>query len=221
MDFKLIQKLLDIKRVQVQMVRDRGYLIEKDDFFLTANINEFMDYIVQKQKQFTKSVSTKSLLSSFYKNENNESILVYYASRERQDQKQISVTVTQNFLKIVNKSNLKEAILIIDAPLSTDSKSNLKAQSTLKIQIFNENDLTFNPTLHVDTPRHELINDNELENLLKDMKVDISKLLIIKSTDPVVRYYGWSPGHVVRIHRNDSALSILAPKSINYRLIVN
>jgi DNA-directed RNA polymerase subunit H (RpoH/RPB5) len=55
---------------------------------------------------------------------------------------------------------------------------------------------------------------------LVEMKTDLSKLPIMKINDPIARYYGWSAGDLIEITRHDSAISILTPKTINYRVVV-
>ena len=80
--------------------------------------------------------------------------------------------------------------------------------------------MVYSPIEHIDTPRHELLSPEETTAKLREMKTDIGRLLIIKDTDPVVRYYGWPIGGLVRIYRDDSVINILASHSINYRVIM-
>ena len=218
-----MQRLLDIKITQIEMVRDRGYDIGNERAILSMTLDQFVAYFSAKATQL--NTSFRSALSNMYitnepEQEKRRIMLVYYGGRDNSTQKQVSVHVARQFIKIIQDYAVHEAVLIVDAPLSTNGNNEISSLTLVKKQIFFDSDLTYNPVNHVDTPRHELLSPEETSAKLREMKTDVSGLLIIKSTDPVVRYYGWSPGGLVRVHRNDSSISVLAPQSINYRIIV-
>lgn len=220
------QKLLDIKKTQIEMIADRGYEITPDERdILPMNVDDFIDYINRLGQSAPKAVP-RSLLSRSYlvKNEEGQtvrSMLVYYAGRTQTTQKQITVEVVRDFIRTVQKYGINEAILIVDAHLSSIGEYELSALTLTKWQVFFDDALTYNPTKHIDTPRHELIDPGHQQEKLRELKVDKSKLLILKESDPIARYYGWTAGNLVRIHRVDTVVSILAPKSTNYRIIVD
>ena len=134
------------------------------------------------------------------------------------DSKQISIEVIRELIEQAKSSKVKELVIIIEIPLSVPAKKEL-VSSGLNYQVFNDEDLSYNPTRHVDTPRHELLSPTEGEEKLKEMKADIGKLLIIKQSDPIVQYFNWPLGGIVRVFREDYTVSILSPKSVNYRVI--
>lgn len=219
-----MRRLLDIKITQLQMVRDRGYEISPEEKpILGMNIDDFIAYVNRIAASIQKPPG-RALLSRSYTAKNPDgstrSMLVYYGSKTNAQQKQISADVVREFIGLVQRYAITEAILIVDAPLSSTGDSELNALTLTKWQVFFDSELTYNPTLHVDSPRHELLSPEYARAKLQELKADLSKLLIIRSTDPIVRYYGWSAGSLVRIHRDDQAISILSPKSINYRVIV-
>jgi DNA-directed RNA polymerase subunit H (RpoH/RPB5) len=219
-----MQRLFDIKITQLEMVQDRGYVLTEDeaDLLLARDFNEFVMHVNRLVQEHQKSV--RSALSRMYELRDAEgklikTMLVFYGNKNP-SQKQISVEVVRQFVTLIQRYNFTEAVLIVDAPLSSTSNDELKAVVTTKYQVFQESDLTYNPTRHVDVPRHELLSPEETQAKLIEMKADKSKLLIIKADDPIVRYYGWKPGGLIRIHRDDRAISIIGSKSINYRVIV-
>ena len=218
-----MQRLFDIKRTQLEMIHDRGYDIPQDEEnILTMGLDEFNLYLNNKVVSSKKSI--RAVLSHLYFSQNEingskRSMLVHYGSKTA-TQKQVSAEVVREFISLVSTFRTYEAILIVDAPLSSTANGELSALTLTRWQVFDDTDLTYNPTTHVDTPRHELLPPEERESILREMKVDISKLPIIRLEDPVVRYYGWPIGSLIRIHRNDSALSILTHNSINYRIVV-
>jgi len=217
---KKMQRLFDIKKTQLELVQDRGYVVSPQEMAIfTMTLEEFTNYVntmVVSQKKSARTVLSKSYDMV---NDNGEVIRkmeVFYAGKEK---KYISSETVNEFIKRLTPK-VYEAILIVNAPLSAPSSKELSAVHLTRWQIFNDSDLSYNPIRHVDTPRHELLSPEETQAKLKEMRVDMSKLLIIKVNDPVIRYYGWPVGGLVRVHRDDRAISILAPKSVNYRVIV-
>lgn len=219
-----MQRLFDIKKTQLEMVRDRGYTIfPAEEPILGMSISDFINYMGLLAKA-TPNVPLRSLLSRTYEavlpDGTKKTILVYYGGKTNMQQKQVSADVAREFISLIQKYGISEAVLIVDAPLSSTGENELARLKLTKWQIFFDQDLTYNPVRHVDTPRHELLSPEAAELKLRELRVDRSKLLIIKIDDPVIRYYGWTSGGIVRVHRNDESVSILSPKSINYRVIV-
>ena len=218
-----MQRLHDIKKTQLQLVQDRNYQISPEEMaILTMSLREFVQYV--NSIVISRNTSVRGALSYKYTSTTQadgtrRSMLVYYAGK-MSPQKQISAEVVREFNALAQQHAVYEAILIVDAPLSSTANEELKALTLIKHQIFNDSDLSHNPTHHVDTTRHELLSPQEKEAKLREMRTDISKLSIMRENDPICRYYGWPVGGLVRVHRDDSAISILAPKSINYRIIV-
>ena len=219
-----MQRLFDIKKIQLEMVRDRGYQISpEEEQILHTNLSGFIN-CVNELAAGNPRTSVRSLLSRSYISENPDAngvrlrMLVYYGGKTNPQQKQVSADVVREFIGFTQRG-MNEAILIVDAPLSPTGNNELSALVLTKWQVFFDAQLTYNPTTHVDTPRHELLSPEETREKLHELKADLSKLLIIKSDDPVVRYYGWKAGGLVRVYRNDESVSILSSRSINYRVI--
>lgn len=219
-----MQRLFDIKKTQIEMVRDRGYTISDSELaILTMNLHSFENYINDLITSHSKS-NIRSLLSRSYTatlpDNTTKSMLVYYGGKNNPQQKQVSADVVRDFIGLIQKYGINEALLIVDAPLSSTGESELSSLTLTRTQVFFDHELVYNPTTHVDTPVHQLLSSEETQAKVRELKVDKSKLLILRFDDPIVRYYGWIPGNVVRVIRDDYNLSILSPKSINYRVIV-
>lgn len=219
-----MQKLFDIKKTQLEMVRDRGYDIYPDELaILNMTLREFTAY-VNALKQANPKLTIRAVLTRLYTARlptgEEKSMLVYFGGKTDSQQKQVPAATVRNFIGSIQQYRATESVFIVDAPLSSKGDTELKALTTTKWQIFQDGDLTYNPTTHVDTPRHELLSPEETQEKLVELKADLTKLLLIKVTDPVIRYYGWSVGGLVRVYRNDQSISVLSPESINYRVIV-
>lgn len=217
-----MQRLQDIYNTVIQMVSDRGYDVTERSNLVNAGYDVFSDAVENFMNEDNKNKNPYKFLSHRYLSADGEKrvMLVYYGGSTSKSTKKISVDTATFFVNECNKTKAYEAIFIVNMDLSPHANNKLTDVINTRIQVFHESDLTFNPTLHVDVPKHELLSPEEARAVLESMKVDPSKLLLIRQSDPIVRYYGWAPGGIVRIYRDDSSISILSQKSINYRKIV-
>ncbi|MHC1610923.1 MAG: DNA-directed RNA polymerase subunit H [Candidatus Methanospirareceae archaeon] len=69
---------------------------------------------------------------------------------------------------------------------------------------------------HELVPKHEIMDEDEVAELLKTYKIKKEQLPKIKSSDPVIKEIKAEVGDVVRITRR----SEIAGKSLSYRLVI-
>lgn len=219
-----MQRLFDVKKTQIQMVEDRGYIVPDEEIkLLDGSLQYFISYLalMNSKGEFT----ARGSLTKIYKNQDGESMLVYYGNLEKG--KQISIDEVRKYENMIDhfrglpEENLVEAILIVDHPMSSSANSHINTSINLKIknQIFQDSELCYNPTYHVLVPTHIKLTEQEKQEKIKELMVDTNKIPLMLPTDPIARYYGWTTGDMILITRIDMGVSILAPKSINYRII--
>lgn len=220
-----LQRLLNAKKTQIEMVADRGFEVN------SVNFPRESDYLDFELKQFTDRLSrlaaannqplTISLLNAAYYRADGRSLLVFYAGRGPQS-KQIPKEPVKYFIEQIKEKGFTDAVLIADAKLSTQADKALNTElNDQNLQIFQLSELTYNVTRHVDTPRHTLLTPQEKFEKMKELRVDETKLPLIHLTDPVVKYYGWPLGGLVKIERRDLNVGALVSRSINYRIIIH
>lgn len=214
------QHLFDIKKTQLEMVKDRGYEVgEEEAEIFNMNLEQFIVYM--NNRAILRKVTPRSALTQDYISaDRTRSILAFYGSKTPA-QKQVSADIVREFVDLIQKNRVTEAVLIVNAPLSPPGSQILAAVTLTKWQIFNDTDLTYNPTRHVKTPKHELIPPHLQSAKLAELKTTLSGMGLLYDDDPVVRYYGWPKGSMIKITRDNSSISILASKTINYRVVVN
>jgi DNA-directed RNA polymerase subunit H (RpoH/RPB5) len=225
------EKLFLIKKTQIELTYDRGFDIGDDEKFLTWSSLDFMVFI--RRHGFRREILTNNY-KPLDKNDNRR-FLAYYGSKIKT---QVSVDVVNDFVKVATEGNITDAILILDGPMSNKGLDIIKditnvnwqddrhGRNTdqditnINLQIFQDDELTYNPTKHVKVSRHILLSKEEAIIKMRQMKTDISRLPTMSVDCPISKYYGWKIGDLIKIERNDSSLNILTPKSLNYRIIL-
>jgi DNA-directed RNA polymerase subunit H (RpoH/RPB5) len=110
-------------------------------------------------------------------------------------------------------------MILFDNP-KTDEELDLHYETIYKnsnvfVQTFSIDKLTFNVTKHELVPKHEIISEEEKQELLKRYNIETEdQLPIIKKSDPVAKYLGIKVGQVCRITRRSETYG----SYLNYRL---
>jgi DNA-directed RNA polymerase subunit H (RpoH/RPB5) len=79
----------------------------------------------------------------------------------------------------------------------------IRSHTFYRVELFKFKHLLFDPTAHKKTPPHNRV---PLENIKVELpRIKVKDLPHILDTDPIVRFYDWSIGDVVRIDRPDGA----------------
>lgn len=74
----------------------------------------------------------------------------------------------------------------------------------------------FDITKHDLVPNHELMKDEEREQMLKSFGITLRQLPRILETDPMVKTLGAKPGDVIKITRNSETAGV----AIYYRTVI-
>jgi len=211
-----MESLFRMKKVQIEMIRDRGYDIGDESFVLEMNFESFLG-IYGKRAQI-EGVDLRQTLTQTYTHKDGHSIIVFYAMPSK-DTDKLSIDKIKLFLSRILDENHSKAILI--TPINLTTEEPLKEYKTFTYQIFFDNELKYNVTKHKLVPPHELLTPEEEASFLKEAKALKKNMPIIRKSDPPIKYYGWEAGRIVRIKRNLLFLDILSRNPICYRLIVD
>lgn len=211
-----MQRLYDIKTTQVKMVRDRGFDISSDAWILDTNLENFTEFYLNKVKAEELS-GIREALAATYKGKKDNILFVSYPTKGTA--KQIGTDTAKQIVHFANTHNVTHLILIADAVLSTPAANDLNLFGK-DHHIFNDEELTYCVVEHKMVSRHELIPKDVAEQKMRDMKTKLSQLPLILTSDPVIKYYGWKVGGLVKIYRNDQVVGLLTQETIAYRIIV-
>ena len=69
---------------------------------------------------------------------------------------------------------------------------------------------------HMLVPKHEVLSEREVKELLETLGINKEKLPKMKASDPIAREIGAKPGDIVKITRK----SLTAGESVFYRLVI-
>lgn len=138
----------------------------------------------------------------------NQSIKVYYI-----DLSKIGIKNINEIIEDMETNEIDRGVIVSSGVLSSFGKQLLTENKN--IQLFHEDELSFNITHHELVPQHIIVSKEEAKEIRKKYSITDKQFPRILHTDPVCRYHGGCPGDLFKIFRetNDS-------KSITYRLCV-
>jgi DNA-directed RNA polymerase I, II, and III subunit RPABC1 len=209
-------KLFTIKKNQLKMVKRRGYIVEpQEEDILSVELEDFLSVYIPFAKQSKQSL--RQILSRPYVNEKEEKLVVYYAD-EPTSTKKLGIEALGNAIVMCEKYNTKNLILITGVDLSSAASKEIEKMVSYNIHVFLENEMTYDPTEHYFTPAHRALGVEEQRKFLKSNNLSLDQFPIILTSDMISRYYGFRPGQVIEIRRNNLYDTIVST-SLSYRAV--
>lgn len=195
-----MNKLL-VKKTQIEMLSDRGYLINKDEQKILT-----LDVTLKKNIKKYKDVNFNQVYTK-----NNNNLYVYYID-ETDDQ-------FQEFKQFVEDMTQYDSGMIIGMSYKDLNKKSYKkilASIPFKpIETFKYQNLAFNVTRTIYYDKHELIDKSTIINM-----ANIDELPKILLKDKIVRYFNYQIGDVIKITRQYTDINLLSQSDIGYRVVV-
>lgn len=227
-----------VKRNQVMMIHDRGYIIPEDEqIYLEKSPN---------YREMGPEPTDRNDYSKIYINPSGQLIFVVYLEASNSDTIGID-PVRKLFesiddlaqpiqeLVIITKQNLgATAIDFLNGIQRTRDGGNMSLELSIPpnhIQHFNDIDLSYNPTEHYLVPKHEALTSQEQQELLQTTKINIKDLPILiysdistlkksrRPGDPIVKYYRFRPNQIIKITRRNFITETLIDSFITYRRV--
>ena len=190
----------------MQMLRDRGYMIDQADVDMSEE--DFYE-------KFTSSPQRDMLTLLVQKRDDpTDSIFVFWPADPK-----VGVKPIKRYMERMNEEDVKRAILVVQQNLTAFARqalSEIQQAEGVTIEQFQESELLVNITEHVLVPQHMVLTKEEKTILLQRYKMKEAQLPRIQLSDPVSRYYGLNRGQVVKIIRPSET----AGKYVTYRMVV-
>lgn len=209
-----------VKKTQIRMMMDRGYVIPQKE----------LELLQMNDEAVWKSLEGYANIDSEYVKLEDENYVagVYYRFKTNT---YVDFDSIGTILRRMN-TGIKEVILILDAQLSPRSKTTLQQMTACKSQIWMSKELVVNPTLHVHTPSVTLLSEVEENEIVKGLvkckgniptKVERSlgraKLPKMQSTDIITKWYRYPVGSIVQLDCNYAVCKGVQKSLINYRVV--
>lgn len=139
---------------------------------------------------------------------NGDDIIVFFTDIEK-----FNTECGQYFTKKVNSLELKHCIIVYKNTITSSAKKMLENIPVIKkiidvstkeeniiFELFVYKELQFNITTHVLQPRFDLLSNSESNKFKKKYGNKFPKIL---TTDPISKFYRFTPGQVVKITRKN------------------
>jgi len=162
------------KKVILNMLKIRKYIVEDDEDFINSNEEMFMF----NQKEGTQ-------------------IYVFFPSTSSK----VGVFTIRQYIKEMQQNNVNQAIIVVKDSITAFAKQVFIEAKPLIIEHFKENELLVDKLSHVLVPKHELLEESEKKELIKIYKLKEAQLPKILSNDPISKYFGAKRGQVFKITR--------------------
>lgn len=256
-EYRNAQSLLQIKKTQIEMLKDRKYLIPAiEEFFLNydprtpENVIIFRKYYervldaerteaanAKKKPSYT---TYRGALSWIYTkkrpNGTEARTIVWYAIPAAQDAKSLGIAVINEILEYAKSQlpYLEFIVIISKEDLSSTALEKIQESTSFRTQHFEDDSLKYNLTKHIYVPKHEALTQEEQEAFYTRTRLLPSQIPILKYvglrsakterdrkavTDPVVKYYGFIPGQIIRITRVNKVVETLVPQYVTYKIV--
>jgi DNA-directed RNA polymerase subunit H (RpoH/RPB5) len=110
----------------------------------------------------------------------------------------MNINLVKYFYSLIRTHNITHIILIHTSSITSSANKILENITNTKIELFTSDSLQFNITKHRFVPKHERISSENVKELCK--------YPIIKSFDPIIKYYGFEKGNLIKITRLDGSI---------------
>jgi len=190
-----------VRKTTMEMLEDRGYEVSEED----KNMN-YEDFTNRLEENSIQLIATHRM---------NPVKMVYVAfildakSFSKKDLVALKALMDDKY-----PTNEVTVIIVQDKQTPQIAKELLNDEYKL-YEIFSMKNLMFNITHHEIVPRHILLNQEEVDMILKQYQTTRAQLPKLLTTDPVAKYYGMKAGDVCKIIRQ----SPMTGESYYYRIL--
>lgn len=196
------QQIIDVKNTIIKIFVNRDFInIENKEKYinnLISNDNDDMEYIIQldKAKNYNTEIPNKKVYIKIF------------------DYKISSINKTSPIGEFISKYD-KEYKFIVVQDINARSEDIVESYNT-QVEIFKFNKLQLDITEHDLVPQHIVLTKEEGEEVLESYRARKRDMPLIRSNDPVAKYYNMKPGEIVKIIRP----SPVTGEAISYRLVI-
>ena len=190
-----------VRKTTMEMLEDRGYEVSEED--KNMNYEDFTNRLEENAIQLIASHRTNPIKMVYV------AFILDAKSFSKKDLVALKALMDEKY-----PTNEVTVIIVQDKQTPQIAKELLNDEYKL-YEIFSMKNLMFNITHHEIVPRHILLNQEEVDMILKQYQTTRAQLPKLLTTDPVAKYYGMKAGDVCKIIRQ----SPMTGESYYYRIL--
>ena len=130
---------------------------------------------------------------------NGDAIAVFFDDSQKLDTDKVKL-----FIAKMKELGLKACIIVYKEAVTAPAKKVIDELQEYGIEIFKESSLRYNITKHRLVPKHSVLSKSGITEFKKNHGI---KIPVLMKTDPIVRFYNFQRGDIVRIDRNDATVT--------------
>jgi DNA-directed RNA polymerase I, II, and III subunit RPABC1 len=130
---------------------------------------------------------------------NGEQMCVFFV-----DAQKFNVKCVQEYQSLMNEIGIDHSIIVYEHNVTCFANKTIESTTNMKIELFSESDLQYNITKHRLQPKFECLTKEESEKFKATYGVKFGGML---TTDPIVKFYGFLKGDVIRIVRKNGYIT--------------
>lgn len=131
--------------------------------------------------------------------QDEQQIIVFFSDASKFNVKNIQVYIT-----LMNESNIFHAIIVYKNGVTAFTQKAIEQSIEMKFELFAIEDLQYNITKHRLQPLFLKLNENEGSLLKKQFG---TKFPIMRKDDPIVKFYDYQKGDLIKIIRKNGYIT--------------
>jgi DNA-directed RNA polymerase subunit H (RpoH/RPB5) len=109
----------------------------------------------------------------------------------------------QSIMNLMKQMELKYCIVVYANSITASARKMVEISADIHIELFDVNDLQYNPTKHLWVPKHKLYARKGSKKANDFITKYSNNFPIILSSDPISRFYGFKTGDIIEIVRHN------------------
>mmetsp|Transcript_14802 Transcript_14802/g.22615 ORF Transcript_14802/g.22615 Transcript_14802/m.22615 type:complete len:228 (+) Transcript_14802:118-801(+) len=197
-------RMFRVYRTMSNLLQKRGYMVPREMREMTPA--SFVSKFGERPAR-----ESLTILVEKADDETNQ-LFVFFPEDEK-----VGVKPIQVYTDRMRSEGVSAAIMVLKVDITPFAKQAVQEMAdSFRIEHFKEAELLVDITQHQLVPEHQVLTNNEKDELLKRYRLKELQLPRIQANDPVARYYGMKRGQVVKIIRPSET----AGRYVTYRICI-
>ena len=118
--------------------------------------------------------------------------------------KKLNINIIKEYIKLIELQKIPKCIIVYIDQITASAKKVIQHLKHITIEVFDIEELQYNPTKHRYVPEHIKIEGEEFEYINEKYG---KKLPILLTSDKISRYYNFKKGDIIKIIRDKDIIA--------------